>query len=268
MDRLDELIEEIQSRTIARRFEIPISDILEILDWSIEEYYRFRYEKRQRQTFGDLSDSFSPEDIPELMDLMEACHVDRVQERMESAGLYFRSETLLDFQDFFVSVILNRIRSHKVDQDLLETSLSACADPEDGYRFYIDACFDRNELMDYAIRRFLEYRHLPDHSFGVGLLQEYLRRSFLSGTLQWDVLFESSYSFLFPNRKRVITPDLDESLIEALKEMELNHVPDPEELKKQFRKLMLRYHPDRNPNGQERSRRINASYTLLVASLF
>ena len=37
-----------------------------------------------------------------------------------------------------------------------------------------------------------------------------------------------------------------------------------EEIKKSYRKLSLKYHPDKNPEGEEKFKQINESYKLLL----
>ncbi|HBS03719.1 MAG TPA: hypothetical protein DEA96_02060 [Leptospiraceae bacterium] len=270
MDDLDELIEEIQTRSVGTDFEIPVSEVLDMLGLSLEEYVRFRYNRRSGSSgagFADMADYFTRDSIHELLDLLEPDYPD-VMERFEQSGLHFSSDALIQFQEFFVSILLNRFQAHRIDEELLETSLAACQDPEDGYLFYMDASFDRKQLIEYAAELFLEYRKIVDHSFSRGLLIHYLQRCFLSGQLDWEILFRHALDTLFPDRKVSHSIDLREDLREALKELELDYVPERQDLKKQFRHMMLRYHPDRNPDGLEKARRINESYSLLIAGLY
>ena len=37
----------------------------------------------------------------------------------------------------------------------------------------------------------------------------------------------------------------------------------PEDMKKSFRKLSLKYHPDRNPTGEEKYKKISSAYEIL-----
>ncbi|MEQ8351746.1 MAG: J domain-containing protein [Leptospiraceae bacterium] len=270
MDELDEIIEEIRTRSLGTEFQIPVMDVLELLGMSLEEYLRFRYNSRfgsPTQGFADLPDDFDQDSMFELVDLLEP-HFPDVLQRLEAAGLHFSTPRLIEFQEFFVSVVLNRIQSHVVDPDLLDTALAGCLDPDDGYMFYMDASFERNKLIDYAIELYLQYLQIEDYPISRSLLHAHLHRCFLGGQLDWEVLFKHCFGILFPNRKEDKTADLNQELRDALKELELDYVPEMEDLKKQFRSLMLRYHPDRNPEGLERARRINESYSLLISGLF
>ena len=268
MDDLNELIEEIRSRSLDRDFEIPVSDVLEVLGMRMEEYLRFRYNRRYGSSFGDIPDRFGRDSMPELMELLELRFPDVVQ-RMEASGLHFSSEKLIHFQEFFVSVLLNRLQSHQEDRELLDTALAACQNPEDGYMFYMDASFDRDQLIDYTARLFLEHQGIEDYPYSKNLLIDYLKRCFLSGQLDWEALLKSSFDSLFPGRKvfRAVM-DLAPEIQAALKEMDLDYVPEREDLKKQFRALMLKYHPDHNPEGLEKARRLNESYSVLLAGLY
>lgn len=271
LDEIDEIIEEISSRTMGSHFQIPVAEILEILGMGTEEYFRFRYNRRSSSGsgFSEIPEYFTEDNTHELIDLLEHSGLEDPVTRLERAGLHFSSRTLFDLQEFFVSVTLNHILSHKVDDDLLETSLSGCMDPDDGYRFYMDASFDRDQLKNRAVSLFLEYRKLEKHALSRSLLLSFLDRSFRTGHLQWDVLFEHCFDELFPARYRAPREiNLSPELREALQELELDHVPELENLKKQFRALMFKYHPDRNPEGSEKTRRINTSYSLLLTGLY
>tara|TARA_Y100001933_G_C18886057_1_gene516212 strand:- start:119 stop:940 length:822 start_codon:yes stop_codon:yes gene_type:complete len=268
MDDLDELIEEIQTRSVGSQYAIPVSEVLAMLEMSLEEYLRFRYRRSASSTsFAEISDTFTQDSIFELLDLLEPYYPDVLQ-RMEEAGLHFSAHRLVEFQEFFVSILLNRIQSHRIDLDLLETSLAGCQNPDDGYLFYMDASFDRNQLIQYATELFLEYRAIADHSLSRSLLISYLNRCFLAGQLDWETLFRQSFETLFPDRKEARTEGLSPELRAALQELDLDYVPERHELKKQFRIMMLRYHPDRNPDGLEKARRINESYSLLLIGLY
>jgi hypothetical protein len=50
---------------------------------------------------------------------------------------------------------------------------------------------------------------------------------------------------------------------EALKVFSMSSVPTPDDLKKLYRRLCAKYHPDRNPNGQERMKDVNVAYSIL-----
>ncbi|MCB1138459.1 MAG: J domain-containing protein [Leptospiraceae bacterium] len=271
LDEIDEIIEEISSRTVGCHFQVPVGDILEILGMGNEEYFRFRYNRRSSagSGFSEIPEDFTEQNTHELIDLLEHCGLEDPLGRLEKAGLHFSSRTLIDLQEFFVSVTLNHILSHTVDVDLLDTSLSGCMNPEDGYRFYMDATFDRDQLKSRAVSLFLDYRSLENHALSRWLLLTYLDRSFRTGYLQWDVLFEHCFDDLFPDRRHAPRQlSLDPELQEALQELELDYVPELEQLKKQFRALMFKYHPDRNPDGLEKTRRINSSYSLLLTALY
>lgn len=45
--------------------------------------------------------------------------------------------------------------------------------------------------------------------------------------------------------------------------LELNANASHEEIKKSFRTLSLKYHPDKNPDGAERFKEINEAYQVL-----
>lgn len=57
------------------------------------------------------------------------------------------------------------------------------------------------------------------------------------------------------------------SIIDAHKLLELPAEYDLQELKRVYRKMMLKYHPDINPEGTEISKKINEAYDILLKQL-
>lgn len=57
------------------------------------------------------------------------------------------------------------------------------------------------------------------------------------------------------------------SIVEAQKLLELPAEYDLQELKRVYRKMMLKYHPDINPKGTEISKKINEAYDILLKQL-
>lgn len=56
------------------------------------------------------------------------------------------------------------------------------------------------------------------------------------------------------------------TVTEALKSLELDSDPNwPEKVKKNYRKLAQKYHPDKNPDGRERFEEANRAYEFLCS---
>ncbi len=273
---VDELIEELQSLTEGAEWVIPLEQVLAILHISREEYFRFTYQARG----GPFSESimpaedFGPGNIHELVLLLKYCGHADAEERFFHAGYYFGEGRLLDWLELFVSVTVSRMQSHEVDKELLDTSIAGTRRFLDGVRFYCDARFDQEELIDFAAGLYLKKFQVDDHHVSRRLTAEYIRRQFKQRILKWEDLHLAVEGEL---RVKAVLWGLAEpepapparlspEQKRALEELGLprDRAPSLGDLKSRYRQLMKTHHPDVNPEGLEPTRRINEAYALLL----
>ena len=272
---LQELLEEIESLRVGAEWEIDQAFVLDLLNLSREEHARQLY--REGAIVSDQLDvPFNQENAAGLVELLERNGVKGAEDGFARAGLFLSEGRLLHWLEFFQSVTLSQLHSHGVDRELLETAISGCRRFEDAAAFYCHCRFDRQAMVDFAMRLFLERNRISDHHLSRSFLLNFLNHQFRPGWLSWDGLFATIEGLL---RERAVTWKLADpapadhgseaippAVREALQVFELppNRLPSSGELKSRYRRLLKQYHPDINPEGAARTRSVIAAYSTLV----
>ena len=270
---LYDFLEEIKSMTAGKNWQIPFTMPLEYFQIPPEDFYRYLYSIQETEC-----ETFHQGNIETLMNLLKVCGVKEIEEIFFKGGYYFSEDYIIAFQELFHSVSLTKMQNHAIDRELLETSLSACRNPADGFSFYCDSVFDMNLLVDFAIEIFFEKYSLDDNEIGKSILKEHIASQFRLGIMvREDILSGLKenlknkavlWSFLSADdcRSRYTDEKISYEMQAALRTLEFsgNSMPDESSLKERYRDLVKKFHPDINPEGLEKTRKINSAYSLVV----
>jgi len=276
MTAIVEIIEEIESMTEGDKWTLSLDSVLAILGVSREELYRSQYAKRKRH--GMNLDGFGPDNVGRLLEMLAEYGYRDAPEHFQRAGVYFSPDLLQEWQEFFLSVTSARLMGHMVDRDELENALSACRNPIDGLDFYCETRFRLEDLVRFASSLFLRKHGIEHHSLSAHTLDNFvlhmygrriLKREDLFATLR-ELLIEKGLEWGFLRASDVrktnpLPPDLAMAL--GSLEMPTDEIPGSDRLKRQYRTLLKRYHPDVNPSGLEKTREINTAYTFVIARM-
>ena len=269
---LSELIQEIESVTEGAHWRLATGQVFAILDARIEDYVRFLYERRE----GEVPDeTFHEGNAGQLVDFLSAQGYPQAPVHFQKAGLFFLPAFLLDWLEFFQSVTISRLLSRDVDRDLLETAVAGCREFADAAEFYCRALFEPEELKGFAVRAYLERHGVPDTDLSRGQLLSFLEAQFRLRVLRWEDLEEAVYDALYERARRwglisgarqTRLDSLSPRVLDALRELEFRgpSLPEPAQLRKRYRLLLRRHHPDVNANGLERTRTLIEAYALVV----
>ncbi len=281
---IQELLDEIESVRIGESWDLPLEFVLGLLGLSREEFFRYIYSRRDRGGWTDqLADGFGPHNTRELVEFLMNEGVAQAPREFHRAGYYFNEDHLLHWLEFFHSVSLARMQSREIDEELLETAVSGCRYFSDAVDFYVHASFDPEEFIAFAAERFLEHYGVEAHHASRSILGAYAREQIRQRNIIWEDLSKTALRDMLRRRavdlglideqdaeeerlRYVLMPD---ELKEALQVLELpaDRVPEPEQLKKHYRELLKKYHPDVNPQGQEKTRAIIAAYNTAATQL-
>ncbi len=283
---IQELLDEIESCLVGERWDVPLDFVLQLVELSREEFYRYVYAERDPGNWTEhMPESFTAENTQDLIFFLEHAGLNRAGELFHAAGYYFTEDHLLNWFEFFHSVTLSRMQSHSIDAELLETAMAGCQRFADAVEFYGHCKFDEDEMIAFAARLFLEQRGIDQHRVSSGILTEFLKRQIHQRNLIWEHLYRSIFGLLRDNALRLNLAGaeeidefenaqgeislLDPELTGALKTLEMpaDRLPEREPLKKSYRALLKRFHPDLNPQGQEKTRDLIAAYSLVVSHL-
>ena len=266
---LKKFIGEIKSLTVGLQWKVSSEEVLNHFGIKREEYYRYLYSIKESdpEEFSEVNTAF-------LVDLLDACGISDVKKIFSENGYYFSEDMLIDYQELFQSVFMNRLQNHKVDRDLLEISLSGCTEFYDGVSFYLDSVVSVEDITDFAIRLYLDRFSSEYNSVSRGILQRYTKKLLKTGILNLNDLTsglrfrlsEKAVLWNFIDVGEIPDSSLPEQIRKALILLEFSGkgLPDEKALKKRYHELVKKYHPDINPDGLEKTRSINAAYTVIL----
>ena len=276
---LVELLEEIESMADDEGWRMPLSDALSFFPLKAEDFYRFAYSRRNDEGFHVPDDSLGPESFDDFLRFLEHRGWPDAGSFFFHAGYALGASQRTDLLEFFYSVTISRLQNHEVDRELLENSLAGCRNPADGFDFYRAAAVELDELIDFATNLYLDHRKIERHPFSVSRLRGMLREEVRTGAVDPEDLFRPLTGVLRDRALAWNLLDEDEPAPEFLalsKEMQAALVfmgfrpeqpPGRQSLKTRYRELMKKFHPDVNPDGDEKSRQLNSAYSLLLSGL-
>lgn len=278
---LEELLEEIRSITVGSEWRLSLESVLSHLSIPLEQYYSYIYAGRSALPPRRNLDHFEVDSVSDLISLLEDHGITRARETFHAAGYFFSGEDLDDFLEFFLSVTMSRLQSHTVDEDLLDLALAGCMNPEDGFDFYRHSRFPVEELLDFAVRLYLNEREIECHHLSEATLKNHVQDLFHKKILRMEDLstslneslrkFAVSRGMMKAGRFPVIDPKcITPELAQALAEMgfQKGRIPHEDELKTKYRSLVKQYHPDLNPEGEEKTRRLTTAYTKIWNGIY
>lgn len=266
-----EFVEEIISVTIADEWMISLPYLLGHFGISQEEYFRYCYLNKE-----PIRSEYTSMDTVELISFLNAAGVDSIGKSFLEHGYYFPEESLYALQDLFYSVMFSRIQGHMVDRDLLETSITGCSEYIDAFEFYFDHMFNQKESIEFAVGLFLKEIHVPDNSLSKRILKDYLKNLFSNRTILWEDFRKAmvrklktkslEWGFIKEDEVFIDVTGMGQEFLNAMEVFGLSggKLPSRSEIQKKYRLLMKKYHPDLNPEGQEKARIVNRAYSLLA----
>jgi len=283
----------------AGEWTLSSDEIRDLLGIESADFYRRIYAADQSaQPLVGLSaavELFSQENIWEFVALVELFCGGGAELLLEEAGVFFTHPEQLEIMGTLVAVASEAVRRHGVDREQFSAMLLALGSYERARRCYLEEHFALEGLIDAAVEQYLEGRR-----FGIpGLARKNVRRLLLyflqKHVLEPKTLFARVRAALFEQAVREgyarapgaqrrgagraagagagdqgragaagpVQPPLER----ARQVMELGGSPfSLPDLKRQYKRLMKRYHPDLNPAGLRRCQEINAAYALLLSA--
>jgi hypothetical protein len=275
-----------------RPWELRAGEIASLLGIDEPELYRRVY----AATLGhrpvlDLSvatGAFGPDNMGELVSLLELFYGPAAERELEQAGLFLTHERRVDVLEAFLSVASRRLSAHVVDARKFSAMLRAFGKYETARDAYLRELPSVDDLVRDAAAAFCGTRSFGIPELARGTVESTLRMFLRRKVLAMDAVLASLLSRLHAQavregyvrtrprpaqegpagqaREELVSATAERE--RALRMLELSgRKPTPELLRSQYRRLMKRYHPDVNPAGLERSKEINVAYGLLVAAL-
>lgn len=270
---LRDVLFELQQSSQDMRWTLSYQRLGELLSLSKEDIHRRIYSFRNSHPHMTLNGSFQEVDGDYLIDFLSIIlDIDQVSEKFTEAGIFFGERSLYELRESFKQLIQNTIASHKIDKELILLLTAATIDFDDAIDSYL---FDKFEL-DFFVRRsidnFLLMKDINPDFGAEAFLIDYINALLPTKILNFrditrefrERIFYELYGRTRQSKKKRIKKKVNLEVESLYLFFDLDENATLEELKKSFKKLIKEFHPDRNKNGEEMTKKVIDNYNKLT----
>lgn len=289
LEQCDALFAVLAERANDGRWQITMDELERLLGTGDHvAFYRTAY---KAGVAGHMK--FNEASAGELVTLLETLGCGDAAARMRKAYLRIDHEDQIELTATLTRVWAAAVVRHTPRIKEFEQMLSVLRTYTRAYSTYCETYFDPQELINDASEAWLEGDLRAPKQAGKRLAEEYLWRVTRRGLVGLDTIAPALVDLLravarnagyLPQldeeasggprkstrgRSRRTEPDrATEDRAAALRILGMHSYPPEEgQLKRRYRELMRRFHPDLNPAGLEKAKRITWAYGVLSASL-
>ncbi|EOQ95634.1 DnaJ domain protein [Leptospira wolbachii serovar Codice str. CDC] len=252
-----------------------LSELLEIRkEECLRKVYQFKSAKPQMT----LSGGFHEVDGDLLVDFLAwSLELDEVAEEFLKGGIFFSERPLFELRESYKTLIQKTIANHKLDRELILLLTAATVDFDDAVDSYLMDKFEIDFFVRRSIHQFLEKFEIHPEFGAEEFLYEYLKSLIPTKILNFrDITREfrdRTYYELYgrfretKKKKKKIVKTVSIELKDLLAFFDLEPGANITDVKKKFKELLKKYHPDINKKGEEMTKRIILKYNRLVELL-
>lgn len=267
---LNDVISEIQSISEGGKWFLSSSRLTELLEIRKEIFYRLAYSTKNSLLNYDVLKGFHEADCEVLCRfLANFLGLEDVESAFQRGGIYFSKSALDEISDYFVRYLIASIENHKLDKELIMLLASATLNFDDAFDSYLDDKFDREVMIGRYVGYYTEIRHI-DTSYGAEtFLKKFLFTLFSERKIDFQKITRETkhraYYELY-GREIHFSAHSNETLL-LLKFFQLDENSTRAELRKRYKELLKKYHPDLNKSGLEKTKEIIEKYKKLSTLL-
>ncbi len=255
--------------------EIHYDIVLSDLEISYEEFIKHLY---KQYSIYDVPEYFTKDNFHLLVQLLRDFGKHDLVRALQEMGFFFPDSEILDWIEHYYSMKMNYLNNHSIDPEFLEISIAGCQNPIDGFTFYYNYQIDEEKILKKSAEIFLKKRNLKMNEFHLYLLgfscEIYNRKSHYQDECL-NEFFKRLFHYCFENHllnredfetKQNLSNNIriDYLTMQYLNILELQSLPsDKKSLKKIYYRLIKKYHPDKNPNGLQKTQKIIEAYEYL-----
>jgi hypothetical protein len=273
--RLTELID------VSGAWSISSEEVLGLLGADPVVFWRAVHGVRDRIGFADAIDGWSQDTAGDLVTVLESIYGHRAEETLTRAGLFIPWSLGVGLIEELLFRARRLAAAHELLTDELEAMLRHTGRVKDAVEIYLDAHVDIESLIDGCVDSFRILEDLPAvagvtaaawlrRMFARHVLD---RRSLLVGLAERLRLAAALLGYIDPeDRARTRSGDPEGGSRESGRHtwaravMGFSQSPfTAESLRARYRELMMRHHPDADPNGLERCKDVNVAYSMLIS---
>lgn len=275
---LEQLAAAITSRVDGEgRWRLSSEEVISALAVKPVEYWRALHALRERLHFEDAVDGFSQDSVGELVTLAESLVGPAAEQAMVRAGLFLPHALRGELVAQLLQAAGDFSTAHRPDDGELASMLRHTGSLRRAIDLYLEEHADLQAMIEETADGFAAVRGIaqPGRLTAARFLRELFSRHVmekaalfagLAGRLRQAAL---RMGFAEPGEQEATDrePRRDRGRLSWAREvMGLSGSRvGREALRRRYRELIMRFHPDVNPSGLERCKDITAAYALLTA---
>ncbi len=278
---LVERLSELADRTGCWR--ISSDEVAALIGVEPVRFWRTVHGAGERIAFADAIDGWSQDTVGDLVTVLEALFGASPEDELARAGLFMPYVRGIELTEELLFRARRLGAAHEIHTDELEAMLRHTGNVRRAVGIYLDAHVDLEALIEGCAESFRVLQGMPAAGqataarFLRGMFSRHAldRRSLLIGLEERLRLAAAQLGFMdAEDRARMHGSTAargGESARRAWARKVLGiHGPvvTPEELRRSYRRMMMRSHPDVDPAGLERCKDVNVAYSLLAAEVF
>ncbi|MBE7413025.1 MAG: molecular chaperone DnaJ [Leptospiraceae bacterium] len=267
---LFDIITEIQSISVEGKWFLSSTRLSELLEIRKEIYYRMVYSANNPLLNYDVLGGFHETDCEVLCKfLSNFLGIENTEKVFMEGGLYFSKETLDEIVEYFFRYLTASVESHKLDKELILLLSSATLKFDDAFDSYIDEKFDKEIMIDRYVSYYVEIKHI-DISYGAdSFLKKYLLSLYSDKKIDMQKISreakERAYYEVYGRDIRLQTHNKE--TLSLIQFFQLDENSNRTDLRKKYKELLKKYHPDLNKFGLEKTKEVIENYKKLSAIL-
>ncbi|TGK86019.1 molecular chaperone DnaJ [Leptospira bourretii] len=275
---LQDVIFELQNISESMLWFLSYDRLSELLEIRKEECLRKVYQFKAAKPQMTLSGGFHEVDGDLLIDFLAwSLELDEVAEEFLRGGIFFSERPLYELRESYKTLVQKTIANHKLDRELLLLLTAATVDYDDAVDSYLMDKFEIDFFVRRSIHQFLEKFEIHPEFGAEEFLYEYLKSLIPTKILNFrDITREfrdRTYYELYgrfretKKKKKKIVKTVSDEVKDLLAFFDLEPGAGISDVKKKFKELLKKYHPDINKKGEEMTKRIILKYNRLVELL-
>ncbi|TGL51084.1 molecular chaperone DnaJ [Leptospira meyeri] len=275
---LHDVIFELQNVSESMLWFLSYDRLSELLEIRKEDCLRKVYQFKAAKPQMTLSGGFHEVDGDLLIDFLAwSLELDEVAEEFLKGGIFFSERPLYELRESYKSLIQKTIANHKLDREFLLLLTAATVDYDDAVDSYLMDKFEIDFFVRRSIHQFLEKFEIHPEFGAEEFLYEYLKSLIPTKILNFrDITREfrdRTYYELYgrfretKKKKKKIVKTVSDEVKDLLAFFDLEPGAGMTDVKRKFKELLKKYHPDINKKGEEMTKRIILKYNRLVELL-
>lgn len=258
----------------SENWKIEIDEILKILEMKIQDYYQKMY-KFDNSQFVTSFDTIKVENFGHFLHFLDQCYYKKTIFLFHQQGIYLNMDDHIQLTEFFMDSINRLILKHQIDYETFQMMFKHLKTFNRAWECYQNEFFSLEDIKNTITSEY--YDQNPKSKIKpyclLPFLNQLISRKIINPRFFLEEINEKLFLYLNPQQeknqqqKNYQQDQAQNHQQSALTILELNKMPDLMQLKSQYKGLMKKYHPDINPNGLEKSKKINQAYQQILLTI-